>query len=151
MGLRYDGNKVARLSGEAFDALRALQELADLPETEFLGDKHLVASAKYHLLVAVEACIDLGNHVISRNRLRAPDDYADTFHVLGEAGVLTDDFVTRLAKMARFRNRLVHIYWEVDTPIVYRLIQEDVQDVERFINVLTTKLDEADAGTADRP
>ena len=34
--------------------------------------------------------------------------------------------------MARFRNRLVHLYWDVDDARVYQFLQEALGDVERF-------------------
>ena len=49
------------------------------------------------------------NHVISKNKLRVPENYADTFKVMGEAGVFSKELVAKLAEMAKFRNRLVHI------------------------------------------
>jgi len=52
----------------------------------------------------------MGNHIISQNGFHAPEDYADTFTVLGEYGVVGKKFVNELRNMARFRNRLVHIY-----------------------------------------
>jgi uncharacterized protein YutE (UPF0331/DUF86 family) len=48
-----------------------------------------------------------------QDRLRVPEDYADTFSIIGEAGRFSKEFVEKLTRMARFRNRLVHIYWEV--------------------------------------
>jgi uncharacterized protein YutE (UPF0331/DUF86 family) len=46
--------------------------------------------------------------------LRSPEDYGDTFKVLDEGGILDEEFATKLVSMARFRNRLVHLYWDVD-------------------------------------
>lgn len=39
--------------------------------------------------------------------------------------------------MARFRNRLVHIYWEVDDELIYSFINEDISDIEEFIKDFT--------------
>lgn len=78
-----------------------------------------MGAAKYYLQVAIESCIDLGSHIIATHRLRAPRDYRDTFAVLGEANVIPQDFVSRLQDMASFRNRLVHLYSEVDARRVH--------------------------------
>jgi len=131
--LEFDEEKITKLSSELFNALRRLKELADLPKDEFLSNPHFIASAKYFLIVAIEAAIDMCNHVISRNRLRVPEDYADTFRVMGEASFFDDEFVDRLVRMARFRNRLVHLYWNVDDEIVYEILQKDIQDLEEFV------------------
>jgi uncharacterized protein YutE (UPF0331/DUF86 family) len=45
---------------------------------------------------------------------RAPCDYADCFRILGEIGIFDEEFVEKLEKMAKFRNLLVHLYWQVD-------------------------------------
>ncbi len=131
--MEFDEEKITKLSSELFNALRRLKELADLPKDEFLSNPHFIASAKYFLIVAIEAAIDMCNHVISRNRLRVPEDYADTFRVMGEVGFFDEEFVDRLVQMARFRNRLVHLYWNVDDEIVYEILQKDIQDLEEFV------------------
>jgi len=41
-----------------------------------------------------------------------------------------------LKKMASFRNRLVHLYWEVDNRTVYRILQENLGDFERYISYI---------------
>ena len=52
--------------------------------------------------------------MIVKNGFRTPEDYADTFKVLSERGAFDEEFTKTLSQMARFRNRLVHIYWEID-------------------------------------
>ncbi|WP_297465099.1 DUF86 domain-containing protein [Thermococcus sp.] len=119
---------------EAQKALSILNELGTLDEEEFLRNKHYVSSAKYNLLVAIEACIDIAYHLISKNKLRLPQDYADFFRILKENGIIGERLAHRLALMARFRNRLVHIYWDVDDGMIYRIITEDVRNIEEFLN-----------------
>ena len=102
----------------------------------------MVASAKYFLIVAIEAAIDLCTHVIARNKLRVPNDYADTFRVMEEEGLLSKGLVERLVEMAKFRNRLVHIYWEVDNEVVYEILQDDIRDIEAFVDAFMNVLSE---------
>ena len=47
-------------------------------------------------------------------------------------GVIDDDFGQRLVKMAKFRNRLVHMYWEIDAETLYRFINNDLEDFKLF-------------------
>ncbi len=75
------------------------------------------------------------NHLISKNRLRVPEDYADTFRVMGEVGAFSKGFVEKLIEMAKFRNRLVHIYWEVDDEAIYEILKEDIQDIQEFVDI----------------
>ncbi len=116
--MEFDEEKVTKLSSELFNAFERLKELATLPKDDFLSNPYFIASAKYFLIIAIEAAIDMCNHVISMNRLRIPEDYADTFRVMGEIGFFDKEFVDRLVQMARFRNRLVHLYWNVDDEIL---------------------------------
>ena len=39
--------------------------------------------------------------------------------------------------MARFKNRIVHIYWAVDEEIIYKIIQDGIDDIEEFIDRFT--------------
>lgn len=133
MKIQFDEDTIRRLGSELVSALDRLRELAALPQDVFLADPHKIASAKYNFIVAIEAAVDMGSHLISKNRWRTPEDYADTFRVLGEKGVFEVPFVQELVKMARFRNRLVHLYWEVDDREVYRILTTRLDDLERFL------------------
>ena len=118
--------------GAIADALRRLRELGALGEETFLADFRNTESAKYMLIVAIEAAIDICNHIAARVGGRSPQDYADCFEVLSELGVLKPALVERLKRMARFRNLVVHLYWQVDNRLVYRVICEDLEDLETF-------------------
>lgn len=134
--MEVNKNKLRKLVSELTDALRELEDLRNRENGEFLGNSHLVSSAKYNLLIAIEAAIDICNHVISRRRYRTPEDYADTFKVMGEAGVFPEEFLKNLIDMARFRNRLVHLYWTVDKREIYKILQDNLSDFEKFLQYL---------------
>lgn len=52
--------------------------------------------------------------------------------MLTEHGVLRPQSKDALRAMARFRNRLVHLYWDVDDQRVYEYLQEGLGDIEQF-------------------
>jgi uncharacterized protein YutE (UPF0331/DUF86 family) len=140
LGLKFDKERVTKLSSECFNALGRLRDLSELSPEDFQADPYKVAAAKYFLVVAIEAAIDMGNHVISLNKLRVPEDYAETFEIIGEAGRFPGKFIEKLKRMARFRNRLVHIYWEVDRAMVYEILREDIKDIEEFVRRFSANL-----------
>ena len=107
----FDQDKMATLVSELRKSLTMLSRLADLPQQSFLADPDKIGSTKYHFIVAIKSCIDMGNHIISRNGHRIPEDYGDTFTVLSEVGALPSDFSEELRHMARFWNRLVHFFY----------------------------------------
>jgi len=132
-----DLTRVRDLVGQIQDAQRRLNILAKIPEEEFLADFRNTESAKYLLMVAIEAAIDICNHIVARQGGRAPQDYADCMTVLSEMGIIPSDLCERLRKMARFRNLLVHLYWQVDNHIVFRILKEEIQDLDDYVlNIL---------------
>src|SRR3990172_9731609 len=135
LALKFEKDKITKLSSEILNVIEKLNELSSLSRADFLSDPHKVASAKYFLIVGIEASIDMCNHLISKNRFRAPEDYADTFRVMREAGAFSDEFVEKLKEMAKFRNRLVHIYWEVDDEVIFDILNEDIQDFNEFVRM----------------
>jgi uncharacterized protein YutE (UPF0331/DUF86 family) len=53
--------------------------------------------------------------------------------IMAEIGVVDDELRTRLMRMARFRNLLVHLYARVDDGEVHRVIRDDLADLERYL------------------
>lgn len=124
--------RVQALLGRIAEAQEKATRLGKLPENVFLDDYRNTESAQYLLIVAVEAAIDLCQHLVARSGGRSPTDYADCFTVLQEIGVLPADLAERLRRMARFRNLLVHLYWKVDNRRVHRILREDLDDLRLF-------------------
>jgi uncharacterized protein YutE (UPF0331/DUF86 family) len=116
--------------------LGVLRRLAATPRDAFLAEPDKIGSAKYHLVIVIECCIDIANHIIASENYRFPRDNADSFGVLVEAGLLPDESREPLRAMARFRNRLVHLYWDVDDERVYAYLQDGLGDVESFANAI---------------
>ncbi len=129
----FDQEKMAKLVSEFRTSVSRLQKLKELGQKEFLGDPDKIGSAKYHFIVAIESSIDMCNHIISRNGYRVPEDYGDTFKVMGEKGAFDNEFSEQLVKMAKFRNRLVHLYWEIDNARVYKILEDHLGDFKIFI------------------
>lgn len=122
-----------KVTSEILTALDRLEDLKRLPEAEFTLDPHKMGSAKYSLIVAIEGAVDLCNHIIAKNSFRTPEDYADTFRVMEEKGAFDAQFTQTLMQMVRFRNRLVHIYWDIDNAELYRILQTKLDDIRRFL------------------
>ena len=127
-----DKAKLDQMLSNLGQYLGTLQRLSRIDERDFLSDPDKIGSSKYHFVVAIECCIDIANHIIASQDFRFPKDNADSFSVLAEAGVLGEELLLPLAAMARFRNRLVHLYWDVEDARVYRYLQDSIEDLKRF-------------------
>ena len=130
----YDKEKILKIVSELRKSVRRLQSLRNLSQDKFIKDPDKIGSAKYHFIVAIESSIDMCNHIISRNGYRVPEDYADTFRVMAEVGTITEDFSEELMKMAKFRNRLVHIYWEINDKQLYQILQNNLDDLKKLLD-----------------
>ncbi len=123
------------------DYLKKLKQLAQLNKDDFLSDFRNIESSKYLLQVSIECCLDMANHIIASEKLRSPKDYADSFRVLHENAVVPDGLIKNLVEMTKFRNRLVHIYWEIHDELIYEIIQEHLNDFDHFIQSVLSKFD----------
>lgn len=131
--MKFNQDKVRKITSEILSSLDGLEDLKKLPQEGFLSDSHKIKSAKYSLIVAIEGAVDLCNHVIAVNGFRTPEDYADSLRVMSERGAFDDDFTKSLIQMVKFRNRLVHIYWDIDDKEIHKIIQSRLQDIRRFL------------------
>lgn len=126
-------DRLRELAGYLRDAVRQLRELGQPPRELFVADPRVTNSAKYLLIVAAEAALDICNHLAARRGARSPQDYADCMAIMTEIGVIDLDLGTRLMRMSRFRNLLVHRYARVNDGEVHRVIREDLGDLERYL------------------
>ncbi len=115
------------------DSLSKLEELAQMGKDVFLTDFRSIDSAKYNLQTSIEAMIDICNHIISRKRLRVPATNVESFEVVSEAGLLPADALPVYRSMARFRNRIVHMYDDVDDSQIHEILQTRLDDIRAFV------------------
>ncbi|MCB0193112.1 MAG: DUF86 domain-containing protein [Anaerolineae bacterium] len=131
-----NSTKVEGLIFTLREYLTHLQDLGRLDKSEVLADPYKVGAARYYLQVSIECCLDIANHVIASERFRSPSTYRETFKILHEVGIIPDDFLPTLQLMASMRNRLVHLYSEIDDHIVFDALQTAPSDCERFVQLI---------------
>lgn len=131
---RFNEVKITKLIYEMRKAISRLEDLSSIKKEKFLKDQDKIDSSKYNFIIAIESAIDICNHIISQNGLRPPQDYGDAFKVLAESGVFDDEFLKKLRDMVKFRNRLVHIYWEVDSEQMYSILKNNLKDLKILLN-----------------
>lgn len=105
-----------------------------------LADDDALPALKYRLIVAVEACVDVADHVIASEGLRPGASFADSFASLSDAGWVEEDLAVLLADAARFRNLLVHQYADVDDGRVVAIARERTGDLEAFRRAVVARL-----------
>ena len=127
-----DPGRVRSLLDRLGEETRELRRLAQMSPEELRADPDRLSAVKYRFVVALEVCIDIGEHIISSQGLEAPKDFADTFSVLGSAAYVAPETVPTLQDMARFRNLLVHGYQRVDDDRVVEILRSRLDDLDAF-------------------
>ena len=110
-----------------------LSILAGYSREDFLQDFTKVESAKHLLQVSIECCLDIAHHIVADEGYRTPQDSYDTFIILYEQDILPDSFMPVLRQMVSFRNRVVHLYWDVNDATVYDIVQQSLGDFNTFV------------------
>jgi len=113
-----------------------LKEASKMPLEEFKRNQERQLAVLHALQLAIEGCLSVGSHIIGSEGYGTPKDYAGVFEILASRGVLEREFADRLKKMAGFRNRIVHVYWDVDLDEVHAILQRDLGDFDEFISVV---------------
>ncbi|OQY47844.1 MAG: hypothetical protein B6240_05295 [Desulfobacteraceae bacterium 4572_87] len=119
--------------------LRFLREyLEDIKEYEDISLETYQTSKKDQRFVertlhlACECCLDLAAHLISRMGFREPGNNKDLFTVLYENQVIGEETYQSMAKMAKFRNIVVHDYARIDPGIVIGILRNNLKDLRYF-------------------
>lgn len=141
-----DAGRLAALLDRIAEELKELRALADRAPRELVEDPVALPAAKYRLVVAIEAAIDAGEHVIASEGLRASVSYADVFAVLSEAGWLEPGLAAALQDVARFRNLLVQGYAQIDDRRVVAVLRRRLDDLDDFRGALARRALDAQTG-----
>jgi len=122
-----------------------LEEIAAHSREDYLRDGLLQGAAERYLQMSIESCINIGNRIISLaqfdKKIPAPESYADVFRKLGNLiEDMSSQFINNLVSMARFRNRLVHLYWEVEPEEAYDFLKLHIGDFIKFRDYIVSYL-----------
>ncbi len=95
---------------------------------------------EHTLQLAIQAALDAASHIVADERLGEPSTYRELFELLEKAGYVPRELATELEKMAGFRNILVHGYDSVDLTIVKDIVENRLDDLERFAELVRERL-----------
>lgn len=114
---------------EYISVLRRLQRYS---LDEFLADPERYGSAERFLHLAIEAVLDMGNHVVADDGLGVVNWYSDIPKILAEKSRLPSELREKWMRMIGVRNTLVHEYIDIDRTIVYEALQHGVEDLSEL-------------------
>jgi len=110
--------------------LRELRELARLEQIRSdLREERFVV---HTLQLACQAALDLASHVVSDQALGEPQTNRELFALLQQAGLIDASLAASMARLAGFRNVIVHGYERVSLEVVEDVIRHRLGDLETF-------------------
>ncbi len=113
-------------------------------QTGFAQDFTRQDAAVLNILRACEAALDLGQHLVRRERLGLPQSTRDVFSLLASSRWIEAELAERLKRMVGFRNIAVHGYQTLQLPNTIAVIEKHLGD---FLE-LTRAIIRRDAGIA---
>ena len=114
--------------------------LVNGPDHERVDDWIRFDATVLNLQRAVEALLDLANHLISPNGWELPRDGRHAFSILAEKGLLPASDVELARAMVGFRNIAVHDYAALDPEVVRGIVRDRLGDLERLAEGLLARL-----------
>lgn len=112
-----------------------LKKFQEMTLDDFLSQEDNFSLASYWLRIGLEAVLTIGTHILSRLPSNGKQkDYTEVILSLGDYDVIPKEFANKIKGMAGYRNRLVHLYWEVKPDEIFKIIKEELRDFDEFID-----------------
>jgi uncharacterized protein YutE (UPF0331/DUF86 family) len=114
--------------------LSHLKNLSEIPEKEFLSSTtNSDAAAESYLRRSLEVIFDTGRYILSKIYGFKDIEYKKIALELGKKKIVSINYSETLIKMAGYRNRMVHLYYEVSPKEIYDILKYHLTDIEQFI------------------
>ncbi|QSW98219.1 type VII toxin-antitoxin system HepT family RNase toxin [Haloterrigena alkaliphila] len=114
------------------------KEMRDVSKGEYLDDVILQRAVERSLMNAIQSCIDLAGHIRASEDLETAETSREEIEALVAADILSDETGAKLAEAVGFRNHLAHRYGDIDHDLVYEVLQDDLEWIDRFQREIAT-------------
>ncbi|MCZ8344749.1 MAG: DUF86 domain-containing protein [Leptospira sp.] len=101
---------------------RALEEFN---KNQSLSNYTEVDALILNLERACQAAIDLGMHLISKNKYGMPQSSSDAFRILESNSIISKTTAKSLIAMVGFRNIAIHEYQKLNLDIIQEIMKKD--------------------------
>jgi uncharacterized protein YutE (UPF0331/DUF86 family) len=119
-----------------------LEDFVGIDFEEFSSPEriHEYYGAIHHLQVALQAVLDVSQHIVAQKLLGIYKANRDVFALLSRSGIIPSKLAENLEKAIGARNILVHQYEDVDPLQIYNIIQNNLSDFDKFVVEINTFL-----------
>lgn len=129
-----DVQKLKLRIAEIQESLQEIRQYLEASEEEFWKDHRNILAIEQLLLRAIEATGGICLHLTAKKLKKGVESIAQCFEFLGNENLIDKELSEKLIRMARFRNLLIHKYWEIDEKKVYEYAKHNLPDFEDFIS-----------------
>ncbi len=134
--LPVNKNTIIKRLDEIQRCVEKLKKFEKMSFDEFNSGENFAVSEHY-LRRALEAVFEIGAHILARLPGGITSSYKEIAKKLGEYKIIPSQFARdSLIKMAGYRNRLVHFYFEVSIEELYEIIRKDLKDFDVFTELI---------------
>jgi len=108
------------------------KEMRVVSRSEYLEDIVLQRTVERSLMNAIQSCIDLASHIRTAEGLETAETSREEIEALVTADIISPETGAKLAEAVGFRNHLAHRYGDIDHDLVYDVLQEDLDWIDRY-------------------
>lgn len=120
---------------EVMDDWKRYRETVSL--RELMENRDTRNMVLYAVLVAIQTAIQTAHHLIVKDYLPKPGTYEETFLILRKADTLDTDLADKMARLASYRQKLVHSHLQLDLREIYEVLCAEWGTLERYRAKLT--------------
>lgn len=114
-----------------------IEPLFNFSNDEIKKDYMKLRTSERLLQLIADEMVDVNGFLIKKLNLPVPDDFQSTFRVLGEEGIISEEFAGQLAPIVGLRNRLVHRYEDVDVDLFLQTIRKNKDDFKIYVKYIS--------------
>ncbi len=138
--MELDKDKIKQRFSEINEAITEAGRLANSSDNEFWSKKENIAALKYYLLQAIEATGGICVHIAAKKFNKGISSFGECFEILEKNENLNKQLTFQLQKMVKFRNKLIHRYWEIDDNQVLEYARNNLNDFNNFMKFIDSLL-----------
>jgi uncharacterized protein YutE (UPF0331/DUF86 family) len=138
--LPVDRELVQRHLKQLGEAVNILREVGRTPREEFSSDYRVYGLAERYLQLAIEACLQVCSILVASFGLRRPEGYHELLSIVATQEIIPQTLAYRLEVLTNLRDSLVHDPSALSRDLLYEHIQQRLEDLETFAQVVDEKL-----------
>ena len=127
-----NADRVAKGIADILEAKSEMEKILSSGKEAFLSDRKNSLALRYLLIQAVEAIVDVCQHLLTKTKGVVCSGYVDCIVKAGENGLIQAALAHKLRRHADLRNSLVHRYWIIDDGEPFDPCSANINDLIGF-------------------